>query len=78
MTGTKTRKPRGKTSPGRAKARIAVIGGSGLYHMGEISEVEELRVKTPFGDPSDAIVLGTFADYERRPYGAPAEEAKES
>lgn len=41
-----------------AEARIAIIGGSGLYNIGELSGVRELEVETPFGKPSDAIVLG--------------------
>ncbi len=44
----------------RKRATIAVIGGSGLYEMDGLTDVEEVRVKTPFGDPSDAIVLGTL------------------
>jgi len=40
--------------------RIGVIGGSGLYEMEGLSDVEERRVATPFGDPSDAIVVGTL------------------
>src|SRR5690242_9271468 len=39
-------------------AAIGVIGGSGLYSMPGLSDTREIRVKTPFGDPSDAIVLG--------------------
>ena len=35
-----------------------MIGGSGLYAMGGLTETREIRVKTPFGDPSDAIVVG--------------------
>ena len=41
-----------------AEARIAVIGGSGLYQMEGLSNVREVDVDTPFGKPSDAIVLG--------------------
>jgi 5'-methylthioadenosine phosphorylase len=41
--------------------RIAVIGGSGLYQMEGLTEVEERRVSTPFGDPSDALIMGTLA-----------------
>lgn len=41
--------------------RIGVIGGSGLYNMPELTEVEELRVTTPFGPPSDAVTIGTLA-----------------
>ncbi len=40
--------------------RLAVIGGSGLYQMDGLRDVEEVRVKTPFGDPSDAIITGTL------------------
>ncbi|MGQ9546595.1 MAG: S-methyl-5'-thioadenosine phosphorylase [Dehalococcoidia bacterium] len=39
-------------------ARIAIIGGSGLYKMRGMTGVEEVNVSTPFGEPSDAIVLG--------------------
>ncbi|MFA6030389.1 MAG: S-methyl-5'-thioadenosine phosphorylase [Elusimicrobiota bacterium] len=45
----------------KTKVRIGIIGGSGLYHMKGISETEELRVDTPFGPPSDALMLGTVA-----------------
>jgi len=41
-------------------ARVAVIGGSGFYDMEGLSELEEVRQSTPFGDPSDSIVLGTL------------------
>jgi 5'-methylthioadenosine phosphorylase len=37
---------------------IGVIGGSGLYDMEGLSVREERRIQTPFGDPSDAFVLG--------------------
>ena len=40
------------------KAEIGVIGGSGLYAMPGLENVREERVTTPFGDPSDAFVLG--------------------
>ena len=42
------------------KAKIAVIGGSGLYDMEGLSEVKETKLTTPFGKPSDAIILGTL------------------
>lgn len=44
--------------------RIGVIGGSGLYQMEGLEDVREVRVTTPFGDPSDAIVLGTLNGVE--------------
>ena len=42
------------------QARIAVIGGTGLYEIEGMTNVEEVNVKTPFGDPSDSIVVGTL------------------
>jgi 5'-methylthioadenosine phosphorylase len=41
--------------------RIAVIGGSGLYNMPELTDVEERHIDTPFGSPSDAVLIGTLA-----------------
>lgn len=41
--------------------RLAVIGGSGLYQIKGVSGIREVRVKTPFGSPSDAIITGTLA-----------------
>jgi len=38
--------------------RIGVIGGSGLYQMEGMTVREERRIETPFGDPSDAYVIG--------------------
>src|SRR5256714_3848272 len=38
--------------------QIGIIGGSGLYQMPEIENVREQRVETPFGDPSDAFIIG--------------------
>jgi 5'-methylthioadenosine phosphorylase len=49
-----------KSAKSGAQAQIGVIGGSGLYAMNGLSNTREIRVKTPFGDPSDAIVLGTL------------------
>src|SRR6266704_68050 len=40
------------------QAHIGVIGGSGLYRMEGMSDVEEIAVQTPFGDPSDVITVG--------------------
>ena len=40
------------------QARIGVIGGSGLYQMEGMSDVEEVAIQTPFGDPSDVITTG--------------------
>jgi len=41
-------------------ARVAVIGGSGFYDMEGLTDLQEVRQSTPFGDPSDSIVLGTL------------------
>lgn len=51
---------KGKRKTSEAQASIGIIGGSGLYSMGGLTGTREIRVKTPFGDPSDAIVLGTL------------------
>jgi 5'-methylthioadenosine phosphorylase len=40
------------------QAEIGIIGGSGLYSMPGLTDVRELNVLTPFGEPSDAFVLG--------------------
>ncbi len=40
------------------RATIGVIGGSGLYEMDGMTGVESVDVDTPFGKPSDAVVLG--------------------
>lgn len=42
------------------KVSVGVIGGSGLYDMEGLKSVKEVRVRTPFGSPSDAIVVGTL------------------
>jgi len=41
-----------------AQAKIGVIGGSGLYQMDALTDVEEVDVDTPFGKPSDALIVG--------------------
>jgi 5'-methylthioadenosine phosphorylase len=43
---------------GLQQAEIGIIGGSGLYTMPGLSNTREERVSTPFGEPSDAFVLG--------------------
>jgi len=39
---------------------VGIIGGSGLYGMSGLSDIEEISVTTPFGDPSDVIIVGTL------------------
>jgi 5'-methylthioadenosine phosphorylase len=69
MAGEKTAKGKGartksrqkKSVQNRAEAiEIGVIGGSGLYSMPGLQDTREVRLKTPFGDPSDAFVVGTL------------------
>ncbi len=43
-----------------AIARLGIIGGSGLYTMPGLTDTRELRIRTPFGNPSDALVVGTL------------------
>ena len=40
------------------QARIGIIGGSGLYALDGLQNVREVQVRTPFGKPSDALLLG--------------------
>ncbi len=40
--------------------KIGVIGGSGLYNMGGLTDVKEIAVSTPYGDPSDKFIIGTL------------------
>jgi 5'-methylthioadenosine phosphorylase len=40
------------------ETRIGIIGGSGLYKMDALKEVQEVQVDTPFGKPSDAFIIG--------------------
>ena len=42
-------------------AKIGIIGGSGLYQMPELTDVDEIEIQTPFGKPSDAFIIGTLA-----------------
>ncbi len=38
--------------------RIGVIGGSGVYDLPGLTQVEEVHIRTPFGDPSEAYIIG--------------------
>jgi len=48
----------------KEKQVLGIIGGSGLYDMDEFEVREELRLATPFGEPSDAFVVGRLAGVE--------------
>src|SRR5882724_513132 len=41
---------------------IGVIGGSGLYEIDGLTQIERVAMSTPFGDPSDAYVVGRLGD----------------
>lgn len=41
--------------------KLGVIGGSGVYDMQSLTDIQEERPVTPFGEPSDAIVVGTLS-----------------
>lgn len=44
--------------------KIGIIGGSGLYKMDALKDVREVSIDTPFGSPSDALILGTLEGTE--------------
>jgi 5'-methylthioadenosine phosphorylase len=46
------------------QAEIGIIGGSGLYSMPGLSQAKQVRLKTPFGAPSDGYVIGTLAGHK--------------
>lgn len=43
---------------------VGVVGGSGLYALEGLSDVREVRVETPFGDPSDVLVCGRLGEVD--------------
>ena len=49
-----------KSRRANTQAEIGIIGGSGLYSMSGLTKTREVQVKTPFGEPSDAIVVGSL------------------
>ena len=40
------------------KAKIGVIGGTGLYEIDGMADIREVALDTPFGDPSDSVIVG--------------------
>jgi len=42
------------------EVKIGIIGGSGLYKMEALKDVEEIKLDTPFGSPSDAFIVGSL------------------
>ena len=51
---------RSATTPVEDEVQVGVIGGSGLYEMEGLSDVTEVSIETPFGLPSDDLVIGTL------------------
>ncbi len=47
-----------------SKNKLAIIGGSGLYNIEGLSNVESLKIKTPWGDPSDELTKALFKSKE--------------
>jgi 5'-methylthioadenosine phosphorylase len=45
-----------------SEVAIGIIGGSGLYRMEALKDVEEVTIATPFGNPSDALIVGTLEE----------------
>ena len=51
----------GRSSANAARrVRLGVIGGSGMYQMPGLDGAKELRLRTPFGEPSDRLVVGSL------------------
>jgi len=42
-------------------ATVGILGGSGLYDLAEVADAREVRLETPFGPPSDSLLVGTIA-----------------
>jgi 5'-methylthioadenosine phosphorylase len=43
-----------------SQVKIGIIGGSGLYKMEALKDIEEIAIDTPFGKPSDNLIKGTL------------------
>ena len=44
--------------------KIGIIGGTGLYHMEGLEDIKEVKVETPFGEPSDSYIIGNLGGVE--------------
>ncbi|MDB9517314.1 S-methyl-5'-thioadenosine phosphorylase [Roseofilum reptotaenium CS-1145] len=49
------------TNSTEIRAKIGIIGGSGLYQMESLQNVQEIEIETPFGSPSDALIVGQLS-----------------
>ncbi len=47
-----------------ATAKLGIVGGSGFYDMDGLTGSEEIRIETPFGEPSDAYIVGVLEGIE--------------
>ena len=47
-----------------SRARLGILGGSGLYAMEGLEDVQELELSTPYGDPSDSLILARIGSLE--------------
>lgn len=55
---------KGAESSGLLRAEVGILGGTGLYEIEGIQNLREVKLKTPFGDPSDAYLLGRLEGRE--------------
>jgi len=53
-------KPKPRPRPSAPRAEIGLLGGTGLYEIEGVRDLREVRLRTPFGDPSDAYIVGTL------------------
>jgi len=44
------------------QSKIGIIGGTGLYDIEGLTDIEEVNIDTPFGKPSDAIIIGRLEE----------------
>lgn len=49
------------TDSTKISAKIGIIGGSGLYQMEALQDVQEIQIETPFGSPSDDLIVGKLS-----------------
>lgn len=57
---TSPQKPKAARKAEASRAEIGILGGTGLYEIEGIKDLREIRLKTPWGNPSDEYILGTL------------------
>ncbi len=64
------------------QAKIGVIGGTGLYQIEGMTDIEEINLDTPFGKPSDSLIIGKLNGCKHRllapPWPRPSHPARRS